>query len=402
MEIRPILSAMWQNRTGSVLVALQIALTLAIVVNCMFLAKNRIDFMSRPSGMDVDNIIFAQSSGFGMDYNHNATVDADLRLISEMPGVVSVATTNQLPMSGSGNSTSFSAEFTDESPRHPANTYTVNASIIDTLGVELASGRGFRDEEIRLAGDPEINKMASKVIITQELADKLFDGEPAVGRLLYNGIGEAAEIVGVIKHMYGSWPSWQYVGQIALFPQRTDGPSTRYIIRAEPDQRDALIPMIEKQLADSNRTRIVLDVEAMADRMKRTFEGENAVAVTLTVAVILLVAVTGLGIVGLASFTVRQRTKQIGTRRAIGARKVDIIRYFLTENWLMTTIGIVLGTVLTIAVNYSLASAFDTEKLDFRFLVAGMFMLWLLGFLAVADPARRASKVSPAIATRTV
>ena len=88
MEIRPILSAMWRNRTGSVLVAVQIALTLAIVVNCMFLAKNRIDFMSRPSGMDVDNIIYAQSIGFGMDYDHDATIDADLALLRELPGVI--------------------------------------------------------------------------------------------------------------------------------------------------------------------------------------------------------------------------------------------------------------------------------------------------------------------------
>lgn len=402
MEIRPILSAMWRNRTGSVLVAVQIALTLAIVVNCMFLAKTRIDFMTRPSGMDVDNIIYAQSTGFGMDYDHDATIDADLALLRELPGVVSVATTNQLPMSGSGNSSGFTAEFSDDAPRQSANTYTVNADIIDALGVELASGREFRDEEVRRADDQTLSTMANKAIITRELADKLYDGEPAIGRLMYNGIGQAAEIVGVIEHMYGSWPSWQYVGQIVLFPQRTGGPSTRYIIRAEAGQRDALIPLIEEQLADSNRTRIVLDVEAMTDRMKRTFEGDNAVAVTLSVAVFLLLAVTGLGIVGLASFTVRQRTKQIGTRRAIGARKIDIIRYFLTENWLMTTIGIVIGTVLTVAINYSLASAFDTEQLDFRYLVAGIFMLWLLGFAAVAEPARRAAQVSPAIATRTV
>ena len=177
---------------------------------------------------------------------------------------------------------------------------------------------------------------------------------------------------------------------------------TRYIIRTQPGQRDALIPVIEKALADSNRTRIVRDVQAMRDRMDRTFEGENAVAITLTFAVVLLLLITGLGIVGLASFTVRQRTKQIGTRRAIGARKIDIIRYFLLENWLMTTIGIALGTALTIGVNYSLASAFDTERLNYWYLITGMLMLWVLGFLAVAEPARRASQVSPAIATRTV
>ena len=402
MELRPILSAMWRNRTGSVLIALQIALTLAIVVNCMFLAKNRIDFINRPSGMDVENIIYAQSIGFGMNYEHDATIDADLRLLRELPGVIAVSSTNQLPMSGSGNSNGFTAEFDDDAPRHSANTYTVNADAIDALGVTLASGRAFREEEIRRADHPNLNSMAPQVIITRELAEKLFEGEPAVGRLMYNGIGEAAEIVGVIEHMFGSWPSWEYAGQLALYPERTEGPMTRYIIRTQPGQRDALIPVIEKALADSNRTRIVRDVQAMRDRMDRTFEGENAVAITLPVAVVLLLLITGLGIVGLASFTVRQRTKQIGTRRAIGARKIDIIRYFLLENWLMTTIGIALGTALTIGVNYSLASAFDTERLNYWYLITGMLMLWVLGFLAVAEPARRASQVSPAIATRTV
>ena len=402
MEIRPILSAMWRNRTGSVLIALQIALTLAIVVNCMFLAKNRIDFINRPSGMDVDNIIYAQSIGFGMDYEHDATIDADLRLLRDLPGVIAVSSTNQLPLSGSGNSNGFTAEFDEDAPRHSANTYTMNEDAIEALGVKLAAGRAFREEEVRRADHPELSKMAPQVIITQELADKLFDGEAAVGRLMYNGIGQAAEVVGVMAHMFGSWPSWEYAGHVVLYPERTDGTMTRYIIRTAPGERDALIPVIEKALADSNRTRIVRDVESMRDRMDRTYEGENAVAVTLTTAVILLLVVTGLGIVGLASFTVRQRTKQIGTRRAIGARKIDIIRYFLLENWLMTTIGIVLGTLLTIGVNYSLASAFDVDRLNYWYLVAGMFMLWLLGFLAVAEPARRASKVSPAIATRTV
>jgi len=402
MEIRPILSAMWRNRTGSVLIALQIALTLAIVVNCMFLAKNRIDFINRPSGMDVDNIIYAQSIGFGMDYEHDATIDADLRLLRDLPGVIAVTSTNQLPLSGSGNANGFTAEFDEDAPRHSANTYAVNEDAIEALGVELVAGRAFREEEVRRADHPELTKLAPQVIITRQLADKLFDGEAAVGRLMYNGIGQAAEVVGVMDHMFGSWPSWEYAGQVVLYPERTDGTMTRYIVRTAPGQRDALIPVIEKALADSNRTRIVRDVESMRDRMDRTYEGENAVAVTLTTAVILLLVVTGLGIVGLASFTVRQRTKQIGTRRAIGARKIDIIRYFLLENWLMTTIGIVLGTLLTIGVNYSLASAFDVDRLNYWYLVAGMFMLWLLGFLAVAEPARRASKISPAIATRTV
>ena len=402
MELRPILSAMWRNRTGSVLVAMQIALTLAIVVNCMFMTKERVDFVNRPSGMDIENIVVADSVGFGSDYEHDRTIDEDLRLLRKLPGVIAVSPTRSIPMSGSGSSNGYAGSRDDDAPRHSANYYFVNEDILDALGVKLESGRAFRDTEVRRADDPNLDRLTPQVIITRALADKLFDGEPAVGRMLYDGLGEGSEVVGVIEHMFGAWVSWSDFDQIAMFPRRTDGTQTRYIIRAEPGQRDALVPLVETTLADANRTRLVRNVRTMEEVVANSYEGDRAIATTLTVAVFMLLAVTGLGIVGLASFTVRQRTKQIGTRRAIGARKRDIIRYFLLENWLMTTIGIVIGTVLTIGINYGLASAFEVEQLNYVFLVIGMFLLWLLGFLAVVAPARRAAKVSPAIATRTV
>ncbi len=402
MELRPILSAMWRNRTGSVLVAMQIALTLAIVVNCMFMTKQRVDFVNRPSGMDIENIVVADSVGFGSDYEHDRTIDEDLRLLSELPGVVAVSTTTSIPMSGSGSGNGYAGSPDEDAPRQSANYYFVSEDILDALGVELESGRAFRDTEVRRADDPDLDRLSPQVIITKALADKLFDGEPAVGRMMYDGLGEGTEIVGVIEHMYGAWVDWINFGQVALFPQRTDGTQTRYLIRAEPGQRDALVPLVETTLSEANRTRLVRNVRAMEEVVANSYEGDRAIATTLTVAIFLLLSVTGLGIVGLASFTVRQRTKQIGTRRAIGARKRDIIRYFLLENWLMTTIGIVIGTALTIGINYGLASAFNVEQLNYTFLVIGMFVLWLLGFVAVVAPARRAAKVSPAIATRTV
>ncbi len=401
MEIRPILSAMWRNRTGSVLVALQVALTLAIVVNCMFMAKTRIEFIARPSGMDIENIITVQSLGFGDAYQHDSTIEADLLLLRALPGVVDVTAVNSVPMSGSGSATGFRASLEEDAPRETANYYTVDDHAFEALGVKLAEGRAFRDVEI-LASEENGENMTPQVIITKAYAEKLYGDESAVGQRIYDGLGDSAEVVGVIEHMYGAWVGWGGLNQVLWYPRRPDGPTVRYIVRAEPGQRDVLLPTIEKALADSNRTRLVRNVQTMEEGVANSYAGDNAVAVVLFVAVILLLIVTGLGIVGLASFTVRQRTKQIGTRRAIGAQKRDIIRYFLTENWLMTTIGIVIGTGLTIALNYTLASQFSIERLDLWYLVGGIFTLWLLGFLAVAEPARRASKISPAIATRTV
>jgi nitrate reductase NapAB chaperone NapD len=87
-------------------------------------------------------------------------------------------------MSGSGNSSGFTAEFSDDAPRQSANTYTVNADIIAALGVELAYGREFRDEEVRRADDQTLSTMANKAIITRELAEAdpdrvvIFDAPP--------------------------------------------------------------------------------------------------------------------------------------------------------------------------------------------------------------------------------
>ena len=143
-------------------------------------------------------------------------------------------------------------------------------------------------------------------------------------------------------------------------------------------------------------------METLSDIKADSYEGDKGMAILLSVIVMLMVAVTGVGIVGLASFSVKQRIKQIGTRRAVGARRKDILRYFLLENWLITTVGVAFGTFLTFAVNYWLVSSFELERLNALYVPVGIFALWGLGLLAVAGPAHRASGVSPAIATRTV
>jgi len=112
--------------------------------------------------------------------------------------------------------------------------------------------------------------------------------------------------------------------------------------------------------------------------------------------------VTALGIVGLASFWVAQRRKQIGIRRALGATRADILRYFQIENFLIVTFGIVLGIVLAVGINLSLMKLFEVPRLPYWYLPIGALVLWLLGQLAVLAPALRAAAVPPVVATRSV
>jgi putative ABC transport system permease protein len=202
--------------------------------------------------------------------------------------------------------------------------------------------------------------------------------------------------------MLGAWLGWEEVGNVVLFPFISGGPMTRYMLNVESDQLDTLIPLVEDKLAFSNTSRLVNTVRSLREISDKSYSGARGMAVALMVVIALLITVTALGIVGLAAFNVRQRTKQIGTRRAVGAKRSDILRYFLTENWLMTTTGVILGVVLSLLLNYYLATEYSLERLDPVYLPLGVLTMWALGLLAVLGPARRASVISPAVATRTV
>ncbi len=134
----------------------------------------------------------------------------------------------------------------------------------------------------------------------------------------------------------------------------------------------------------------------------RSYQADRNMAIFLVTVTALLGRVTALGIFALATFNVNMRTRQIGTRRAIGARKADIVRYFMVENWLVTTAGVLLGAALALGVGYSLSRAYQLPRLDLYYLVGGVVALWATGQVAAWQPSRRAAKISPSVATRTV
>jgi putative ABC transport system permease protein len=108
-----------------------------------------------------------------------------------------------------------------------------------------------------------------------------------------------------------------------------------------------------------------------------------------------------MGIVGLASFSVNRRKKQIGTRRALGAAKNTIIRYFMIENLLISFVGVTLGAVLTVGLNMILVQAFSLTPIAWYYVPIGMISLLAIGQIAVLGPAQKAAGIPPALATRS-
>ena len=414
MEFRPIISALLRNKTGATLVVLQIAITMAVIVNALFIINQRLEKMNRESGMDIDNMIVFQSWGFAEDYNHEIHTRENIDFVRSIPGVVAVTPSASLPLSNGGSANDFraTAERFDEDgtqlPNVNANTYYFTDQGLNAIGVEIAAGRSFYAEEINFM-ETRSGQFPPVVITTKDLARKMFGGDDpdydpltALGRTMYDFYGNPAEIVGIVEHMQGAWVNWDELTNIIIMPGVQPGPFLRYIVRAEPGRRDEVLAIMEEQLPQLNRSRMVRRIEPYTEIVERAYRADHSMTVLLITTVILLISITSLGIVGLASFAVRQRTKQIGTRRAIGATRFDIVRYFMIENWIVTTAGIGLGIVLAIAFNLWLVDEYALDRLDMIYIPFGVVALWLLGQLAVLMPAVRASTIAPAIATRTV
>jgi len=402
-NIRPIASALWRNRTGAILVAIQIAIGLAVLVNAVYVVKQRVDKISRPTGMDTANMIFAVSAGFARDYDYDASWREDIATIREIPGVKAASMISNIPLSGGGSSSGFQAKPGEATPEQsiPGNTYLVDEQGVAALGITLSSGRPFEPQEI--LPPSETFDSASQAIVTKAFAKSLFpDDANPLGKSFFDGLGKPIAIVGIIEHMHGAWVGWDKLDHVVLFPRIKSGPSSIYLVRTEPGRRDAVMRDMEAKLGNSNPGRLLRWVRPMDYFIHQSYLDDRNMAIFLTSVTSALLAITALGIFGLATFNVSTRIRQIGTRRAVGARRLDIVRHFLVENWMVTTAGVVVGCAGALAVGYWISLKYELPRLDLYYLVGGVLAIWLIGLFAALQPARRASAISPAVATRTV
>lgn len=402
MEIRPILSAMLRNKTGAILIALQIALTLAIVCNAVFIIHGRLVMMDRPTGIDTHNIFVVSMTAYRPDYNAANMIRTDLDVLRRIPGVVDAAYTGSAPLSGSGSTDGISTKPDPKAPTVEEGEYYMDDHALKTLGVHLVEGRDFTHEEVVHTGWHEYTP-PPVAIISRALATRLFPGQDALGKTFYEAGGRyPVTVIGVVDTLTNSYPSWHNYALTAIFPAALENKFSDFMVRTLPGQRDEVMKEVDGQLAKTHTGAYVRHLRTLDWYVANTFQADHALTVLLTVMICLILAITALGIVGLASFSVSQRTRQIGTRRALGARKTDIVRYFMMENWLITSIGVALGSVFAVALNFWLVNLFDVAPISWYYIPVGIVCLWVLGLLAVLSPALRAAAIPPAIATRNV
>ncbi|TPG08553.1 FtsX-like permease family protein [Rhodanobacter glycinis] len=410
MQIKPILAAMRHHKAGTVLIALQIALTLAIVCNALFIIHQRMARMARPSGVEETNLFVIRSDWADKSDPQRIDVQmqADLIALRQLGSVQDAAPANSFPLHGTGWDNFIKLQPDQVKMTTDSAIYFSDDHTLATLGTHLIAGRNFTTSEIG-AQQPRDAMHSAQVIISKDLAQRLYPDGSALGKTIYVSMGnKPSTVIGVTDtlqaHMVGSWAG-PYAYNAVLVPARLLNDYTYYVVRARPGQLAAALRDAPKALYAQSRMRIIDrkdGVMTFAQVRQHAYERDVGMAILMGIISVVLLAITAAGIVGLTSFWVGQRRKQIGVRRALGATRGDILNYFLTENLLIGIGGVLVGAVLAIGINLWMVTQFEMARLSLGYVVVGVIALLLLGQGAVLAPALRASHVSPVEATRSV
>ncbi|HEX5353043.1 MAG TPA: FtsX-like permease family protein [Rhodanobacteraceae bacterium] len=402
LQVRPILAALKSHKAAVTLLVLEIALTMAVLGNLIFVVYSGIQRSNVPTGVAEDQIGVIQSIGV-IGAQDSATIGDDMAALHAVPGVEDAAYGGPPLWYVSGTPV-----FRDAArQQRVASAYQFLGSqgLSQTLGLRVVQGRDFNDNDLpapsAVFGDGKA--VVVPALITQALSEKLYGNASPLGRMLYAGTLDI-RVIGVLDHLRG-----QITGRasddysiVTEFHVGTEHFGGGFMIRAKPAQLRRTLRAAAAALGKTDPGHVQAKVFTFEDYRARYFRGDLATGRMLTGILLILVVVTTLGMIGLTSFWVQQRRRQIGMRRALGATRRDILHYFQVENFLIVTGGVLLGAVCTYALSLLLMHHFELPRLPFYYLPASAVMLWLLGQVAVLGPALRAAAVPPMVATRSV
>ena len=403
MQLHLILSAMRRNKFGVILIAMQMAVTLAFLSNSLTIIESRLSWSARPTGVDETNLFVISSDMTEGRDDLAAHENADVAALRSLNGVVDAYATDSYPLAGGGWSQSVKLTADQQTPSADSGYYFADEHALGTLGLRLIAGRNFNADEVVNRTAADIPPIGS-AIVTKALADKIFPAGDALGKSIFlESDTRSVLIIGIVERLqtpfHGQGESKSYAENSALVPYRLIGESVKYMVRAKPGQRDSVMRAAEARLAALDGGRIVSS-KSMSQVRAEAYRGDHGLVVLLVLVCAALLIVTAFGIVGLTSYWVSQRRQQIGIRRALGATRRAILNHFQTENLVIASAGASCGIALSIALNLWMVQSFEVSRMEDSRAIAGAVIMLILGQLAVLYPALRAASIPPALAMR--
>ncbi|MCL1078125.1 FtsX-like permease family protein [Parashewanella spongiae] len=404
LHIKPIISSLLHSKSGPFLLFLQMMLSVAIIANASSIINQRLELMDRESGVDETKVLTFRVSSFSENTDHEAQNKRDQQMLRDLPNVINVSSTNMFPLSGGGWSTGLldkpdpNAEGVKRTPQ--AAQYMGNEHFLDTLGLTLVEGRNFYPEEIL----HEHGYANQKVIVSKPLADEYWGEESPIGKILYHGTEYPIEVIGVVDKLQGAWVDSDFLDNSFIFNIDFGSQSAggMYFVRANEEHIPELKQQIETAFLAEDPDRVVIEFLTVRESRDISYQNDALMVYILSIVIVLLLLVSSLGLAGMVMFNVQRRTKQIGTRRALGARKRDIINQFLVENYVICLAAGVCGGLLAVQLGKQLMQHYSLPALDLTYPLVTIAGLFIVTSIAVFLPARKAATISPAIATRSV
>jgi putative ABC transport system permease protein len=402
-DLMPILSTLRRHKIAAGLIVLEVALSCAIVTNALHLIQTRVQALQADSGLAESELIVLNLRGSKPTPPERTAgiVAEDMTRLRAIPGVKAATSANQIVYGNNSNNSGVTLNPDDRSGRVVASQYSADEQLIATYGLKLLEGRNFTPDEVLDSFQvfAEAQPRIPTVIINKILADKLFPGRSPLGQSIYVFGSSPSTVIGVVDQL--THPQMHRArsegGAAMIFPLRGGG---SYVLRVDADQRDAQIKAATAVLEAQDKSRVVTQARPLTEMRAAFYAQDRAMAWLMGGVCLALLLVTAMGIVGLASFWVQQRTRMIGTRRALGATETQILRYFQLENLLLTSTGVLIGLAGAWGLSQLLMQSYALPRLPWAYLPAGALTLWALGQLAVWVPARRAARLSAVAALR--
>jgi putative ABC transport system permease protein len=390
--------ATFKNRTRSLLVVFESALAVVLLIGSGLLVRSLIALQNVNPGFDAKNVLTMRvdlpRGKYDTAEKSSSFFQQLEQRLSGTPGIENVGFITELPLTGQPNDTPFTVE--GRPPVAPDQEFNadfrrVNDNYFQTMRIPLMRGRNFTEQEVR--------DNAKVIVVSEGLVNTVFPNEEALGKRLMTALSdkpfEIVGIVGDIRHR-----ALEFQPYAAMYMPTVQSGRMNVVLRTQGDPL-SVVPAVRKEVAAIDRDQPVAAVRTMDEWVDRSTATPRYRTTLLGLFAALAMILAATGIYGVMSYSVVQRTHEIGIRMALGARRGDVLRLVVREGMLLVVLGLGIGLVaaflLTKVMNSLLFGVTSKDPITFV-VVAGTLML--VALIACYIPARRATKVDPLTALR--